>query len=830
MRVAILGLLWTLLHSLGASAAPLAQLDQDLDGDGKTDHVVVDRATLTITGSDKAVIELRGEVKAARLDAAIVAGVPTIAATITTGSGEQTLVIERHGGWARVMEEPTGPVPPDGDYSVAIAPGPNGLYRYQQRPGITRCDGKPAYLYAEGWHDKKWRRLSKLPVEVDEHAPVLVAKPDPSAAPAPLEFQLRGVSYEPGAANVSELAIPAELYDGKPSTYWHEDLTSNGEGQFFTITSRAANTKAVQLRIQGATGKGLERVKRIAIVGDKHAWHAELADTDAAQIIDLPEPLDACVTVVIEDAYAKAGGAVAISELAVYGEGERAGGGEAALAKAIAEDRDVESATQALARRGVAAVTALDGELAHASSVAARMRIILALAQVRDPAARPVVARAIVQGQVDERELDPLLALLGASGMFAPELHDLLVKKDLAQAHRAAAAAALADSVARAKSDPALLLDLAGEGDLAQRKAIIGGLAALPVATLLAAAQAATAPETAGDLYRAITRRARTTPAEAPPALAAFVAALATATDYERRYRLVDGIASLGDPPALAALAKLIESLPAGSARSAFDQVAARAIAKAPRPEALDLVLQFLREPDPGVRYAALTALGATEGGVAGPWHRAVDADGVDRAIQTTLASDTWPEVRARAAEMLGARCSRPGPAKSLDAAVHRDPELAVRSDALAALVECKATGTADLLAKTWDNGKQPIELRQRAVDLAVDLGDRTLAQKLVGKLTQWRGAALDSADALALAQNAAYAVGKLAPQGAAEALLAAVDDGAFPEIVAAAATGLGLMGKACPAEARPKLRSLARSEEQQIQLAASHAAALCGK
>jgi len=820
-----------LLWSATASAGPLAQLDQDLDGDGKVDRVVVDRATLTITGSDKAVIELKGEVKAARLAAGTVAGVPTIAAAITTGSGEQTLVVERHGGWTRVIDEPTGPVPPDGDYSIAIAPGPNGLYRYQQRPGLVRCDGKPAFLYAEGWHDKKWRRLSKLPIEVDDHAPVLVAKPDPTSAPAPLEFQLRGVSYEPGAANASELALPAELYDGKPSTYWHEDLASSGEGQFFTITSRAASTKAVQIRIQAAAGKGLDRAKRIAIVGDKQAWHADLADTDAAQVIDLPQPIDGCVTVVIEDAYGpRAGATLAIGELAVYGEGERAGGGEAALAKAIADDRDIESATQALSRRGAAAVTALDGELQHASSVAVRTRLILAIAQVRDPAARPIVAQAIAKGQVDERQLDQVLAALGASGVFAPELHDLLAKKQLAQAHRAAAAAALADSVAHAKSDPALLLDLAGDGDLAQRRAIIAGLATLPVGTLLAAAQAATAPEAAGDLYRATTRRARTAPAEAPPALAAFVAALAAATDYERRYRLVDGIASLGDAPALAALAQLIQSLPAGSARSAFDQVAARAIAKAPRPEALDLLLLFLREPDPGVRYAALSALGATEGGTPGPWHRAVDSDGVDRVIQTTLASDTWPEVRARAAEMLGARCSRPGPAKSLDAAVHRDPELAVRSDALAALVECKATGASELLAQTWDNRRQPIELRQRAVDLAAELGDRALAAKLVGKLTQWRGAALDSADALALAQNAAYAVGKLAPPGAAEALLAALDDGAFPEVVAAAATGLGLMGRACPALARPKLRSLARSEEQQIALAASHAAALCGK
>ena len=820
-----------LLWSATASAGPLAQLDQDLDGDGKVDRVVVDRATLTISGSDKAVIELKGEVKAARLAAGMVGGVPTIAAAITTGSGEQTLVVERHGGWTRVIDEPTGPVPPDGDYSIAIAPGPNGLYRYQQRPGLLRCDGKPAFLYAEGWHDKKWRRLSKLPIEVDDHAPVLAAKPDPTSAPVPLEFQLRGVSYEPGAANASELALPAELYDGKPSTYWREDLASSGEGQFFTITSRAASTKAVQVRIQAAAGKGLDRAKRIAIVGDKQAWHADLADTDAAQVIDLPQPIDGCVTVVIEDAYGpKAGATLAIGELAVYGEGERAGGGEAALAKAIADDRDIESATQALSRRGAAAVTALAGELQHASSVATRTRLILAIAQVRDPAARPVVAQAIAKGQVDERQLDQVLAALGASGVFAPELHDLLAKKQLAQAHRAAAAAALADSVTHAKSDPALLLDLAGDGDLAQRRAIIAGLATLPVGTLLAAAQAATAPEAAGDLYRATTRRARTAPAEAPPALAAFVAALSAATDYERRYRLVDGIASLGDAPALAALAQLIQSLPAGSARSAFDQVAARAIAKAPRPEALDLLLLFLREPDPGVRYAALSALGATEGGTPGPWHRAVDSDGVDRVIQTTLASDTWPEVRARAAEMLGARCSRPGPAKSLDAAVHRDPELAVRSDALAALVECKAAGASELLAQTWDNRRQPIELRQRAVDLAAELGDRALAAKLVGKLTQWRGAALDSADALALAQNAAYAVGKLAPPGAAEALLAALDDGAFPEVVAAAATGLGLMGRACPALARPKLRSLARSEEQQIALAASHAAAICGK
>ena len=88
----------------------------------------------------------------------------------------------------------------------------------------------------------------------------------------------------------------------------------------------------------------------------------------------------------------------------------------------------------------------------------------------------------------------------------------------------------------------------------------------------------------------------------------------------------------------------------------------------------------------------------------------------------------------------------------------------------------------------------------------------------------------MTSAEALALAENAAYAIGRLAPPGAGDALLAAADDGSFPEIVAAAATGLGLMGPACPAKAQAKLRDLANSEDQQIQPAAVRAAAQCGK
>jgi hypothetical protein len=193
------------------------------------------------------------------------------------------------------------------------------------------------------------------------------------------------------------------------------------------------------------------------------------------------------------------------------------------------------------------------------------------------------------------------------------------------------------------------------------------------------------------------------------------------------------------------------------------------------------------------------------------------------------LGTDAWPEVRRRAAMALGARCQRSEPARALTAAVAGDRVTDVRIDALTALVECKASGVRQLLAQTWDDAKAPIELRRQAVDLVVALGDAQLAASLVGKLGRWRGEAITSAPALALAQSAAVAIGRAAPPGAAQALISALDDSAFPEIVSSAALGLGALGPACPASARAKLLTLARSGDQ-AALAARRAAAQCGR
>jgi hypothetical protein len=227
---------------------------------------------------------------------------------------------------------------------------------------------------------------------------------------------------------------------------------------------------------------------------------------------------------------------------------------------------------------------------------------------------------------------------------------------------------------------------------------------------------------------------------------------------------------------------------------------------------------------------SALGALASWQSDVATGARTASETAAIDRAIATALASDGWPEVRRRAAQVMGGRCARPEPAHALETAFARDPEVAVRGEALSALVDCKAAGVGELLAKTWSDSKQPLDLRERAVDLAAPLGDRALADRLAKDFARWRGAALESTAALALAQNAAYAIGRLAAPGAPAALETALADGSFPEIVAASATGLGLLGKACPASSKAKLRDLAHSDDEQISLAATRAAAICGK
>jgi hypothetical protein len=847
-----------------AWAAPVAAVREDVDGDGAADAIELGGdGVVRIAGRPGGEVKLAPAIARGELAVTRYRGKPYVTAQIVAAvgapgaTGSEAVILSVDGGhWHEVARFALGGVGLDHDYGVAVDPAPDGIYRYQTRSDIRRCDGKPAYLFAEKFDGARFRRTSALPVNVGA-VPVLAGKIDPAPALAPLLYQAHAASHEVGVGDAGGLAIPRELDDGAPGTVWREELAASaGEGQFFTFEPRAADARARQLRLIGV--RGGNRVRRVAIVAASGAWRADLPDVAGEPVVvELPAPVAGCVTVILEATYGPPQGATAIAELEVFAEGERGGGGEALLARVVADGADgATTAAATLARRGAAGAAAIEQALATAEP-AARRRLIGALAASRDPAAAPALVRAAAAGWVRDQDLLDVIAALGALGQ-GQALRDVAVDAALPVAARAAAIAritelaalieiageVIAQGAARrppgeparaaarsapppepaAPRDEAVPADHVGrlqrtreapeDGTRALRRAIIEQVSRAPAEAVIAAAGAQAVPAVAGDLWRAAVRGARQAPASRAAVVAAMRTALPAATDYERRYRLIDGLAALGDAAAIAEVEAALAALPADAQAAALRQVAVRAIAGAPRPEAAAFVVAAARDRDPGVRLAALGAL--PDGG---------DGDAV---LGEALAQDAWPEVRRRAASGLGGRCQRPGPAAALTDAVARDRDLAVRGDALSALVQCRAANAAALLAWIWDDDRAPLALRTRAVLEAIALGDPQLAKRLVGKLARWRGEAVQSEAALALAQAAAAAVGRLAPPGAARALADALDDTAFPEIVQAAALGLAALGPACPADARAKLVELGRSDDQSA-IAARRAAAQCG-
>lgn len=829
-----------LLVSGTAAAAPVAALSEDVDGDGKPEVI-----ELAADGQLK-IAATQHRVATQPITKATLAvargGSVQLVVDVTTAAGREAVVLDKSRGWREVVRFPLGGVGLDREYSIEVAAGATGVIRYQARWDVRRCDGKPAYLFAERLDGATWKKLDKLPLEVPPNLPTIPARLDSAPAGAPLVYQARGASHQPGATDAGGLAIPRELDDGKPDTVWREDLASAGEGQFFTFQPRVATARAQQLRIvPGNPGsRTANRPRALIVVGAQGAFRVEIPEgasdpRGSAYIADLPQPIAGCATVILESAYGRANGQTAIAELEIYADGERSGGGEALLARVVSEGKgDTTAAAAALAKRGAPAAVAIDAEIARTRDAGARRRLVGALVKIKDPAAVASLIRAATEGWVRDKDLVDVIDALAVNGQVQA-LRDLAGKSGLAIEIRVSAASRILPTTAGFDA----LVELAGEGPRPLRQAVIDQLQLGAMQPLIDAATASTVAAKSGDLWRAATRRGRSGVADRPALVTAMLAALPSTTDYERRYRFVDGVASYGDAAALATLEAFLRGLPKAAETSALRQVAVRSIAAAPRPEGTRFVLAFARDFDPGVRLAAMSALSSADmdgttpdapaSGGAASTGKKVDRDAIDQLLTNRLAKDHWPEIRRRAAAALGTRCQRQLPARALVDAVGQDRDFEVRGDALTALVQCNATGVRDLLAKTWDDSRMPPPIRARAIDLVVALGDRSLAATLVARYQRWRGQAITSAEALELVQHAAAVLGRMNPPGAAAALTDALDDSAFPEIVASAALGLGALGRACPASAKLKLVALGRSEDRSASVA-RRAAAQCGR
>ena len=734
---------------------------------------------------------------------------------------------------------------------LAVEAAPFGLVQYHRRADIRRCDRQPAYLFPRGFDYRRraFRPISSPP-RIPPGAPIIAATPTPpgSLAGAPATaFRSQSASAQYYAAHAGELVPPREVDDLDPTTVWRESTGGHGRGLFITLGSPLEDPEIAAVRLVPGDASSRQqfrrsnRLKRVGLlVGERGFWvefprdPAGQGDYRQPHYAVLPAGVRArCVTVVIDQVYSgsaasnRRGGETAISDLSVVTtlDLERGGPELVLVRQVIAGGAAGDSAARLLIERGASAVSIIGREFGRGElSGDAALRLRRVLARIGDPAGAEQLVEGLAQpglSKGDRRAFSDALVRMGTAAV--PPLQGLSGHGAATGQARKAAVQVLAAIPAALARDA--LIALAGKGDRALRKEVAVGLGArslTDLAPLQAAAKAAISGPERGreaDLWRALglmARRAK--PADQSMVAQAIAARLADGVGYELDYRLLQAASNLPAEPAMAGVTQAIERLRQQDSERAraLLRVAASGLAGTARTEARELLVLLVDAADPGVRKLALAGLGPRR-----------DADArTDAAVIGRLTDDPWPGIRRAAASSLGHRCGRAEPARAaLLRALDSDAHVEVQRETLSALVSCRADGIGPLLLAVAGGEKRPLKLRQRALTLLPLLADPSLARPLMALFKRLREAAWSQKNAVRLAAGAAVAMGRLGVSEVVPPLLRAAKEQSFPEIQAAAVTGLGEM---CPKAALPLFAALIGSEQRAVVVAARAAYNRC--
>jgi hypothetical protein len=837
-----------------ASAGVVASARADLDGDRRDDLVTLgaDGMLRVTSRGDRAVEVALGAFAEARVEVTGSSPRFIVVAGRTTGGVQEGVLLRWLPGAGKPALElrwrgALGPVGLDGEYAQDVSATPAGALRFQTRADIRRCDGQPARLFVEGWDDaqgsfRKVRGNVALPVGTPTITATLA---DASVATSSVSFRAAVASTGLGARDAGALAPPSELDDGDPTTAWREGTGSDGRGEFITFQPRLEGAEARALVIVPGATASAARVTRLAVVGagGAAAWIdvPTAGDPTQAYLATLPAPIAGCVTVLIAATQPATGdkvgsGTTAIADLAILGEPDLTPGGAlpALIERVVAGGSDATAAATALARRpaALAPIAARVETLASSDAEADRAATLRLLRVVLAGAAGAPDAAALLRAHLDRlagAELAGALDAIATSAGGPGAIASVVVQPDAdpdtvigaltwLKSHSGTAAALLSLLDGAALPD-ALETDLSTALARTPLDELLAARAEARLAWWRALALAGAGPDVTGAQRAAL--------------IELLVSALAQPASYPIRAWQARGVAALGDAAAVATLVRVLAALPSGAERAALETMVAEALGRNRSSHGLAALREAIASPDAGVRLAAIDALrtlrddGAGAPAPGGPWtttDASASADAIDRLIGGPLAADAWTDVRQRAAEALAPRCQHPDPAARLTERALEDTADAVRTAALAALVGCRAPGIGPLLLRVATDTAAPLRARTSAIGLIPALGDHTLHAPLSKAFAGWRRGALDLADALPLAVRAAASIGKLGAPGAGDVLIDALADGAVPELVAAAALGLGELGPACPARALPLLEQLTTSGSAEIATAAREA------
>lgn len=815
-RIAVVALLPLVLAAAPAAPPPVAEARGDLDGDGRPERAHLERdGALVVDGADgqpraRVMLVEKGGVAQGKVRIVAVEGHAVVHARAELGRGRAAEAVLGGGGKETIFLGRTGPVG-DGERSIVLRVGDDGVVQYQTAAGFSRCDGDDM-LFPERWDfaSGRFRPVTdEPPVGIKLRA--TATTPAGLGGPALGLFRFTAASADAsGDRRADRLAAPQELEDGKPATVWHAGWGAAARGAWATARAQAGAPRVRALEIVA----GKEEPKSLALLLGPSSDQQFTVDLQpGAQWVTLPELLPTtCVTVAVAEPGARDN---TLAEVRVFTDVDGPGGLERLAADVADMKPNADGAAHLLAGRGVEAARIIGNILPTAHGLG-RRRLLQVLAEIGSEESAPALGKALETAEAADRDLlVGALAKMGAAG--AREA--IRVYRDDSQTAEARADAALVlGQLGHERAAIDALVAGAGQGPPVVRAATMQSLARVydEAGGAIDEALAAGGDEArVGDLARALGVAATRFGAR-PETVAALSAAWDKARDaaFALKLRLVRAIGDVGDTKLAGALAE--------AARDADPVVRAAAVTAAARvPGGAATVRAGAKDADAGVRKAALASAGTRP-------------DAVELAAPA-LAGDAWPLVRREAAEALALACRDHAEARApLTRAVvgddkkltGADPAEEVRRAALAALGHCAgvplATYTGILAEK-----RQPVGVRALAAALVAKQGGAEAAHALAAVIDDVLGdpAADERSVGLAVACTHGLARTGDTSHPVLVALGEAANEPLSPAVRAAAMETIGAL---CPDGAAPALHKGEKDPDGSVRAAAHTALSRC--
>jgi HEAT repeat protein len=574
--------------------------------------------------------------------------------------------------------------------------------------------------------------LHRIEKQERDGATKVVAQPRPSSAKAPLVRVLHATGGSaPGAQ---------ALTDGKTETTWSEKRPGDGHGEFATLRAPSeAPLHGVVVTIAPSTPKTDGAAPRTFFLAtDQKLFHVTMPEDawqkpGATYDITLPHPVrTTCVALVLDEAYTRNAGApeVSIAEVAALTKFDIDGASIDDVAKELANPARAEEAAALLRRGGDDGLAAVAKRWEQLDARGRALAVdVAASAGSCDGTAMDLLTRALsdMESEVKKRAL----GRIERCGKAATDSLAAAVRGP-DESRRAAAAPLLATIAPVAALDP--ISEQLGKGNPETRRAMRGAFARAAASAsrdklLSLVAKKDLADATRLDLLRATGSRL----SELRPESAAAIAdVLRSSPDMKTRYLVAQPLSQLArshdaTSGELTRLAEMMRRDPEWPVRMRAVELSTGIAPLVPT------IVAAAADPEPRVREAALRAiaLGKIPAG--------------NDAATHALASDTWTFVRVAAADALGAM-SENGPGETALVAALVDPSPKVRSAAVSALGNLRATKHAPKIRERLDDGKEDVEVRALAARTLGSMCVKNAADRLT-KLAHLSRSPVDEAD-----------------------------------------------------------------------------------